>query len=201
MTISVFWKGCRICIGFSSFALLAFCCLFLGAGSSAFFLGAVACHEFAHIGMLFCLGSPPALIKLTALGCRMVPNREKVLSYKQMALVSVSGPGINLLCAGVMALLGQENHPFFTASLILGILHSLPVEPLDGGMAFHALLCAAMKREQAAKISLVVSLVFLLPMAVLGFLVLLRTRYNFTLLAMSLYLMLYLLLKRDFLTG
>lgn len=34
-------------------------------------------------------------------------------------------------------------------------------------------------------------------MAVLGFLILLRTRYNFTLLAMSLYLMLYLLLGKD----
>ncbi len=42
-----------------------------------------------------------------------------------------------------------------------------------------------------------VSLLFLFPMAVLGFLILLRTRYNFTLLAMSLYLMLYLLLGKD----
>lgn len=201
MTISIVWKGCRICIGFSCFALLAFCCLFLGAGSSAFFLAAVACHELAHIGTLFWLRTPPALIKLTALGCRMVPNRERVLSYTQMAVVSLSGPGMNLFCAGLMALLGRINHPFFMASLILGILHSLPVEPLDGGMAFHALLCVAMGREQASKVVLAVSLVFLFPMAVLGFLVLLRTRYNFTLLAMSLYLMLYLLLKRDFLTG
>ena len=85
--------------------------------------------------------------------------------------------------------------------MALGLLHSLPVEPMDGGMALRALLCARMNGEQAGKLSLVISLGVLFPMAVLGFLVLLRTRYNFTLLAMSLYLMLYLLLKRDLFSG
>lgn len=201
MMLSFSWKGCQICVGFSCFALLAFCCLFLGAGSSAFVFAAAACHETGHLLLLFWLKAPPSLIKLTALGCRMVPNQGRILPYKQMALVSLAGPGMNLLCAGSMALFAQENHPFYSASLILGILHVLPVEPLDGGLAFHALLCAWMKRERDSKVSMVVSVMFLLPMGVLGFLILLRTRYNFTLLAMSLYLMLYLVLKRDYLTG
>lgn len=58
-----------------------------------------------------------------------------------------------------------------------------------------------MGQQRAARAATAVSLVFLIPLAVLGFWVLLRTRYNFTLLAMSLYLMLYLVLGRDFLTG
>ena len=36
---------------------------------------------------MFLLGAPPALVKLTALGCRMVPNREKILSYGQMVVL------------------------------------------------------------------------------------------------------------------
>lgn len=131
----------------------------------------------------------------------MIPNQERVLSYRQMAAVSLAGPGMNLICTLVLALLGQETHPFFTANLVLGILHSLPVEPLDGGMALHALLCGHVKEDLAARITLIVSLALLMPMAVLGFVILLRTRYNFTLLAMSLYLMLYLVLKRDYFTG
>lgn len=131
----------------------------------------------------------------------MVSNREKILSYGQMALVSLAGPGINLLCAGGMFLLGLEAHPFFGANLVLGMLHSLPIEPMDGGMAFHALLRARMKGERADKLCFAVSLGLILPMAVLGFVILLRTRYNFTLLAMSLYLMLYLVLKRDLFSG
>ena len=38
----------------------------------------------------------------------------------------------------------------------------------------------------------------LLPLWVLGFWVLLRTRYNYTLLALALYLMLYLVLGKDY---
>ncbi len=201
MILSFSVRGCRVYVGFSCFALVAFCCLFLGAGSSAYFLAAAACHEAAHILLMFLLGAPPALVKLTALGCRMVPNREKLLSYGQMALVSFAGPGINLLCAGGMLLLGLEGHPFFGANLVLGMLHSLPIEPMDGGMAFHALLRAHMNGERADKLCFAVSLGLLLPMAVLGFVILLRTRYNFTLLAMSLYLMLYLVLKRDLFSG
>ncbi|MFR7484548.1 MAG: hypothetical protein ACLUVP_04510 [Acutalibacter sp.] len=83
---------------------------------------------------------------------------------------------------------------------MLGV-HSLPIEPLDGGMALHSLLCARMKASTAARVSTALSAACLLPLAVLGFAILLRTRYNFTLLAMSLYLMLYLVFKRDFFTG
>ena len=45
--------SCQVRLGFSCFALLSFCCLFLGADGSAFFLAAAACHEAAHVAMLF----------------------------------------------------------------------------------------------------------------------------------------------------
>lgn len=189
--------ACQVRLGFSCFALLAFCCLFLGAGSSAFFLAAALLHELAHVAILFVLRAPPALVQLTALGCRMVPNRERTLSYGQAALVSWAGPGVNLLCAGGMLAAGETAHPFFFASLGLGLLHSLPIEPLDGGLALRSLLSLRLGPRRAGRFATGVSLLFLFPMAVLGFLILLRTRYIFTLLAMSLYLMLYLLLGKD----
>ena len=200
--ISFSLGGCRFSLGFSCFALLAFCCLFLGAGGSAFFLLAVLFHEGAHIVVMAHFGAMPAAVQLTALGCRMVPRRDKLLPYGEQALVSLAGPGCNLLCAGGMGCFFQGgDHPFFWSSLVLGILHSLPVEPLDGGMAFRCFLSSRMAERTASRISLWVSLLILFPLAVLGFLLLLRTRYNFTLLALSMYLMLYLVLKRDLFTG
>lgn len=200
MTLSFSWRGCRVEAGFSCFALLAFACLFLGGSNATLYLAAALLHECAHVAVLFLYGAPPALVRLTALGCRLVPNREKVLSYGKMAVVSLAGPGWNLALGGGMLLLGWGEHPFCAANLVLGIFHSLPVEPLDGGLAFHGLLRMCLPQERAARWSLGVSLGVLIPLAVLGFWVLLRTRYNFTLLAMSLYLMLYLVLKRDFLS-
>ena len=160
--------SCQVRLGFSCFALLSFCCLFLGADGSAFFLAAAACHEAAHVAMLFWLKAPPATVQVTALGCRIIPNREKLLSYRQMAAVSLAGPGMNWLLAGALALLGQGESYFAGANLVLGVLHSLPIEPLDGGMAFHSLLCARMKASTAAQVSTALSAACLLPLAALA---------------------------------
>ncbi len=199
--ISFVLGKCRIQIGFSFFALLAFSCLFVGAGSSAFFLGAAGIHELAHLVVLCGLGVPPEQIRLTLWGCRMVPNRERRLGFHSQAAISLAGPGINLLGAGFLYAVGLREHPFFSANLVLGILHILPIEPLDGGIALHALLCARWKEHVAGWISLGISLALLFPLGVLGFLLLLQTRYNFTLLALSIYLMLYLLLREDLFTS
>lgn len=186
---------CRIELGFSCFALFSFCCLFPAAGSGAFFLAAALLHELGHGAAMAAFGAAPSAITLSALGCRMVPG--KTLSYPQGAAVSLAGPGMNLLCAAGAFALGAGDSPFFAASLALGLLHSLPIAPLDGGLALHSLLRQALPPETAGRASLAVGLSLLFPLACLGFLVLLRTRYNFTLLALSVYLMLYLVLGKD----
>lgn len=189
--------GCRLELKFSCFALLAFCCLFAGFSGGAFLFLAVVLHELFHLAVLFWFHAPPGYAQISALGCRLALNPQKRLSYWQNAAVSLAGPMGNLACFGIMALLGKPSHIFSAASLALGLFHCLPIEPLDGGLALRSVLCGFMDREKAGKITFSVSLVLLMPLAVLGFLVLLRTRYNFSLLAMSLYLMLYLVLKRD----
>ncbi len=68
-------------------------------------------------------------------------------------------------------------------------------------MALRACLSSLLGSDTAAKITFAVGLAVLIPLAVLGFVILLRTRYNFSLLAISLYLMLYLVLKHDLFTG
>ncbi len=194
-------RSCRVEVKFSCFALLAFCCLFAGASGSAFLFLAVAFHEFAHLAVLFLLQVPPKTVQLSALGCRVILNSERRLAYWKSAVVSLAGPFANLISWGIMAFVSNGSHTFATASLALGFFHCLPIEPLDGGLALRALLCGAMDQRRAGKISFFLSLSLLFPLSILGFLVLLRTRYNFSLLLMSLYLMLYLVLKRDYLEG
>ncbi|MCH5354043.1 MAG: hypothetical protein J1E06_11360 [Acutalibacter sp.] len=119
------------------------------------------------------------------------------MSYGKNVLVSLAGPFVNLLSFGVIALFDRQNHIFALASLALGIFHCLPIEPLDGGLALRAFLSSFLETEKAEKMTFFISLVLLFPLALLGFLILLRTRYNFSLLLMSLYLMFYLVLKRE----
>lgn len=190
---------CRVEVKFSCFALLAFCCLFAGASSSAFLFLAVALHESAHLVVLFLFQAPPRSVQLSALGCRVILNSEHRIPYRKNVLVSLAGPFVNLFSWGILALFSQGTHIFAMASLALGVFHCLPIEPLDGGLALRSLLSGVMDERKAGKVTFFLSISLLFPLSVLGFFILLHTRYNFSLLLMSLYLMLYLVLKRDYL--
>ena len=120
MSICFRLGGCPVEARFSFFALLAFCCLFLGAGNSVFFLAAAACHESAHVAALFYWKAPPAKLLLSGLGCRLTLDPQRPLSYDKMAWVSLAGPGANLLIAVGLLLLGQGEMPFFAANFALG---------------------------------------------------------------------------------
>ncbi len=196
-----FWGGCRLELHFSCFALPAFFCLFAGFTGGAFFWLAAALHEAAHLAVLFLFRSPPKTVRFSALGCRMVLDPSKPLTCARSGLVSLAGPVGNLLAFGAMALAGWQGHPFAAANLALGFFHSLPIEPMDGGLALRAALSVLFGQRAAETACFILSLALLLPLAALGFFILLRTKYNFSLLAVSVYLMLYLVLKRDFFTG
>lgn len=190
---------CKVNIMFSGFALLAFSCLFAGIGGGASLLFAVLLHETAHLAAMLLMRATPELVQLSALGCRIVLGPQICLDYRQNMIISMAGPCANIISLGIMLLLGKGNDTFAQASMALGMFHCLPIEPLDGGLAFRAFLCRFMSVERASAYSRRLSLVFLFPMAVMGFLVLLHSRYNFSLLAISVYLMLYLVLKEDYL--
>ncbi|WP_322173769.1 hypothetical protein [Acutalibacter caecimuris] len=189
---------CQVQVYFSCFALLAFCCIFNGMGGGAACFLAVILHECAHLAAMWVFGVYASQVTLTALGCRVVPSKGKNLPDCRQAVVSLAGPGVNLLCFLLALALGAAQSTFAGASLALGIAHSLPIEPLDGGLALRYLLRARLGGPRAEKLSRMLSALFLFPLAVLGFLVLLHTRYNYSLLALSVYLMLYLVLGRDY---
>ena len=197
MSLTFTLGGCSLSLGVSWFALLAFCCLFGGETSGAFSLLAMLLHEGSHLGMMAALHRLPRQVTLTALGCRMILDDACPLPPLRRVLVSLAGPGGNLLCWGCCVLAGAGEHPFAWGSLALGIFHLLPAEPLDGGLALRAALSARLAPAAAERVSLACTLLTVLPLGALGFLVLLRTRYNFTLLALAVYLMLYLVLRED----
>lgn len=188
---------CRVEVGFSCFMLLCFACLFAGERAPAMLL-AMLCHEGGHLLALGAFGAAPRQVALSALGCQMVLPPGPGLAGGPAVAVSLAGPGVNLLCFAGCALAGQAGSPFALASLALGGLHLLPIEPLDGGLALHRLLGCRLSPAQAERASRWVSAGLLAPLGALGFWVLLRTRYNYSLLALALYLMLYLVLGEDY---
>lgn len=189
--------GCQVEAGVSCFMLGAFACLFMGRQAPAV-LSAMALHEGGHLLAMAAFGAAPRRIALSALGCRMVLPEGAGLKGLEGAAVSLAGPGANLLSFLFCLPARCQASPFALASLSLGALHLLPIEPLDGGLALRRLLETRLSLGKAALTCRLVSAGLLLPLWVLGFWILLRTRYNYTLLALAMYLMLYLVLGKDY---
>ncbi|MCH5298083.1 MAG: site-2 protease family protein [Ruminococcus sp.] len=82
-------------------------------------------------------------------------------------------------------------------NLFLGIFNMLPVLSLDGGQILHLLLSRKIEDIKAQKAVNILTFIFIFPLAVLGFILLFKTKYNFSLLAVCLYLILSLIFKRD----
>ena len=189
--------GCQVEARVSCFMLGAFACLFMGRQAPAVLLAMIS-HEGGHLLAMAALGAAPRQITLSAMGCRVVLPDGAGLEGLAGAVVSLAGPAANLMGFLFCLLAHAQTAPFALASLSLGALHLLPIEPLDGGLALRRLLETRLSPGRAERVCHFAAAALLLPLWVLGFWVLLRTRYNYTLLALALYLMLYLVLGKDY---
>lgn len=166
-------------------------------GAAACFL-ATALHESAHLLAIAIFKAPAACVEISALGCRITPRQGQFLSDWQQAVISLAGPGMNLLCFFLAQGFDCVDSAFTGASFALGLAHSLPIEPLDGGLALRYLLRGPLGSRRAELAGRILSAALIFPLGVLGFLILLQTQYNYSLLALSVYLMFYLVLGRDY---
>lgn len=194
MTVSL--GGCRVTVGFPFMAVLAFFLLVDRGGMAVPGIIAALLHECGHLAVLYLVGEPPKAVRLNAFGAEIV-RRGEPRGYLREAAVDLAGPCANFLLLGICMLWGRGAGKFAAANLWIGAMNLLPVDPLDGGQALHALLCLRLREEAAAQVVTVVSVLTLLPLAVAGFWLLLRSRYNFSLLLVGCYLMLLLLCKQQ----
>lgn len=196
MTFTV--GGCRVTIGFLFLAVLA---LLLALDRSGIALVGIACaalHESAHLIAMGLTGERPQEMHFTVFGIDLIKSCQEARSYQKDILVSLAGPIANLAAAALCFFVFQQQFILFlAANLLLFALNILPIVPLDGGQALISLLCLHMEPEKAVKIVSIISFCVLVPLAAVGFFVLLRSRWNFTLLFVACYLMALLLMKKD----
>ena len=193
--------GCRFELHFGFAAAAAF--LLLADQSGMWAAGALSAllHEMGHLLCMKWLDVSPVCVRLGLFGMEILEERRSREGYASDLCISLAGPLTNGLCFLLLLpvqLLFPSELCFRLLSIngILAVFHLLPVEPLDGGQALYALLCRRFPELWARRLVSLLSFLTLLPLSLLGFLVLLRSRYNFTLLLVSGYLMLLMLLKK-----
>ena len=119
--------------------------------------------------------------------------RKARYAFLRQAAVSLAGPLMNLLCFFLCLPLPRA---YCAIQLCLFLFHILPAVPLDGGTALYCALCSVLSEKNASRWCVGISVTLSFLLGVLGFSILLRSKGNFTLLAVAVYILFYLLMKQ-----
>lgn len=102
-------------------------------------LGAAAVHELGHCAALHLLGVAVTGLRIGIFGAELAADRRAVSYPGELAAV-LAGPGVNLLCAVLLAAAGGTRWAVMTgANAVLCVFNLLPVRLLDGGRALYLL--------------------------------------------------------------
>ena len=152
-------------------------------------------HESGHLLCMILFRKMPQSITIGMFGMRMEQDRRHLLSYRQNIVVSLAGPLLN----GVGILLANY---FGAAELmvihtVLMVFNMLPLSMLDGGQILYSVLALHASAEKASKIMRCISIGCLVILYFCGFIVLLVSEYNLTLLLTAVYLTAWMFFSRN----
>lgn len=168
----------------------------------AWCLLAATIHEYGHIWAMKILGCRNCTIRLSGFGIKLIRKEGIFGSNFQEIICSLAGPLVNFLCFALLYAIGKAfsvwEHiiPFAQMNLALGLFNILPIFPLDGGKIVAVMLSMFCSDGQSLKFSELISALFLMPIATIGILVAIKTKYNFSLLILVVYLMAFLAIKK-----
>ncbi len=154
-------------------------------------------HEIGHLTTLILSHEKPKEIHVTPFGMRIERKDESLIGLHREILTYLAGPLVNFfLC--VLFFVVNKNYfsRWISINLTIGLFNMLPCEPLDGAKILENLLKMKMTEQNAEKILLSVSVITVFPVAVLGFIILFRSRYNFSLLLISFYMIFFIANKK-----
>ena len=178
--------GCRVRVDFLFFALLCAAALWARSGLLAAGLLSAALHEAGHLAAMALLpGQKPSEIRVTPFGIRI----------QRAPLADMTGGRLPVLAAGsatnlLLALLTWRTLPRLAGlNLVMGLTNLLPVDSLDGGGIARILLERFLSDRAAERALTLLSLGTLGLMSYAGVRVLFRTRGNFSLLALALWML------------
>lgn len=157
-------------------------------------------HEFGHLFAIVACGESPETVRFGIFGMTIIRKNDITQDYKKEFITAVSGPMMNFfLSLGFGVIYGFCRSEILlkcaVVNLLIGLFNIMPVFSLDGGRALESLLSQRLSRDGCEAVMKAVSIAFLVPMTALGFYILIKSRYNFTFLAISIYLTVMLFIK------
>jgi stage IV sporulation protein FB len=191
-------RGCNFRTDFFSVAILVFILLLDRDNRMNFSILSIAIHELGHILAMYRLGCAPREIKFSLFSVDI--KNKYIMNSKKDKRIAFAGPFANFIAGAAFFsfYIFFKNAAFFSLSAInftLALFNLLPIKTLDGGQILFGFLSRKFSVTTAEKILFVSSILCIFPLSVLSFSILLRSKYNFSLLFLSCYL-LYVILSK-----
>lgn len=195
------YRNVRISINFFFAVVVTLMLIYDKRGLIILNLCAVILHEMGHLFSLLLFGEKPREIKLTPFGMcieRMTVSR---LSFNQEIMVAFSGPLMNIVLFFVFLsiyLFSKQEQIIICAiiNIIIALFNLLPCEPLDGSKMVRNHLLKKYDENDVNLFIKYVSAIAIFPIALAGFVILIKSGYNISLLLVSVYLIGFLILKK-----
>ena len=178
----------KLC-GLGTVFLLALAYALDTEGVFPYFVAATVLHELGHVAAVYACGGRVRGFAPVPFGfCLRFAG---MLSYWRDAVIAGGGAAMNLmsaLCLSVAAKYSPGVEALSLAAgvnLLLGLFNLLPALPLDGGRMLYALMAQLTDDRRALMVTRVVSLIVGAAAGALGVYILVKTRYNMRILAVS----------------
>lgn len=159
-------------------------------------------HEFGHLIVLKKIRtkSEQLDVDFRLFKLNIVDQNRLYTSFLEDLKVLISGPFFNFitfLLFFVVSKLSKNYKLYFFAleNLFLFIFNLLPIAPLDGGQILFIILLSNLDFVSAQKIISIISLILIYILSFIGFFIFLYSKYNISVLLLSMY-MIYFLYKK-----
>lgn len=192
--------GVKIEIGFLFTASAAFLLVFNMNDSIRLGILFSLIHEIGHLTAITAFKEKPERISFGLFGMTIVRKNDLTQNYRKEFFTALAGPFMNFIIALIFYVVNLKysnelNQKIIIVNLIIGLFNMMPVFALDGGRALESVLKMHFSENTGEKILKLVSFITLVIMMSFGFYILISTGYNFTFLAISIYLTVLLFVK------
>lgn len=194
--------GCRIKISFCFVLFLTTVMIMDKSGAIIWSMAAAITHELAHVFMMIVVGNRPKEINCSLFDINICDSSRMSGNYKKDILILIAGPTSNFfmgLMYYCLYIITREEFLLIPCieNVVIGALNSLPIASLDGGQLLYIIVSTKINVQMAERVVQIVSIIFILPLFILGFYMLIQSKYNFSMLLVASYLIFVVISKTD----
>lgn len=188
--MTFYLRGVRIELSFVAIAAVSLVIVLDITGRvCACFIAAII-HECGHLLAMWCCHIKPQCIRLGVFDIAIISGDKR--PFATDFVITLAGPIANFISAFIFYFLSRT---LFVSSVVIGLFNLLPIETFDGGHALRLLLSRRYSEKTCVIIQKSLTLLLLIPCLTFGILMLFYSKYNYSLLLISLYLIAVLFIK------